>query len=976
MVGSHEGAWQRSRPLLIIDAMQADDPQRLPALAKLLDEALSVPELERAPWLATVAARTPELHASLLKLLASHEAAEAEDYLNTTLGLGHDAPAHDQAAPIQLGPYQLLRKLGDGGMSSVWLAERSDGQFDGQVAIKLLPPALAAHAGFRERLQHEAHVLGKLSHPHIAKLFDAGVAGGDGGTPYLVLELVQGQSITAHCDAHQLDLRERLRLMVQVCEAVGYLHGNLVIHRDIKPSNIMVDATGNARLVDFGIAKVIGDAQVASDITTAHGSAFTPDYAAPEQIRGATLTTAADVYALGAVLYRLLTGVKPHGAAAASSATRDQASLPSRPSAVFGGTSKLPPQERETLAHQRGTNPLRLQRLMRDELDVVVLKALAHDPADRYPSATSLAADLSAYLRGMPISAKRPTWRYTVQKFASRNRLSVALGSLAMVTVLGLTGVTFWQAQRASAEAQRAGLEAARSKKVLAFITTLLGKSNPNETDGKRITVTELIKGALPDVQKQFADDPSAHREVLVAMADVLRTTEDYPEALEILQAQLAHATQHHGSQSLAVAQDELAMGMALSSIGRHPESIERLKRAIRVLETLGHTQHQSYLEANTALASSLFAQLDYAQARQVASKAERLYPHVRDLGHDKKAWFAEAMQFVYSSDIKESARWLEVMARDPAMTSTQGSIRQAFARCSHAYVLAQVGKLNEALVVKREALQALERLTGKNSLVGEPCLVSLGVIESDLALYADAQKTMQRTLDLAAISKSEVRQQRIAQDYGLMGALALRTLDMDQAKRYQKLAQDAVTSKQALPMPSAMWLDVQLATIEGRWPDADAALAELKAVADARVAAGGDEFAARWTMHGANAMRLRGKAPEAVTALTETVAKLKAYLPYQDARVARIQGYLAMALMDAGRHGDAAQLARESAAIAAQWLAPDHPLTLQLQYVQAQALDKLGQRVDASALMQSTQKAFKARLGEPLNDHWMRVLY
>jgi serine/threonine protein kinase len=963
--------------------MQADDPQRLPALAKLLDEALSVPELERAPWLATVAARTPELHASLLKLLASHEAAESEDYLNTTLGLGDDAPAHDQPAAIQLGPYQLLRKLGDGGMSSVWLAERSDGQFDGQVAIKLLPPALAAHAGFRERLQHEAHVLGKLSHPHIAKLFDAGVAGGDGGTPYLVLELVQGQSITAHCDDQHLGLRERLRLMVQVCDAVGYLHGNLVIHRDIKPSNIMIDGTGNARLVDFGIAKVIGDAQAASDITLAHGSAFTPDYAAPEQIRGATLTTAADVYALGAVLYRLLTGLKPHDASAATSAAGDSVSVPSRPSAVFELTSKLPAQERETLAQQRGTNAQRLARQMRDELDVIVLKALAHDPGERYASASSLAADLQAYLDGLPISAKRPTWRYTVQKFTNRNRIGVGLGMLALSCVLALGGVALWQGQRASAEAARAGAEAvrangeaARTKKVLAFITELLGRSDIEETDGKRITVNDLLKGALPAVQEQFADDPLSQREVLTAMANVLRSTEDFPEVLEILKAHQAQTIKHFGANSLEAAEGDLAMGLALFPIGRHEEGVERFKSAIQVMDKLGLTTHETYLETHAALAGSLFPQEKYAEAREVAAKVEALLPQTVNVSDRVKAVVAEVLLFVFTGNVKDKARWLNVMARDPAMMGRKGSISQASSRCGFGSALSEVGKLNEGLVAAREGLAELDRLTGENSLTGETCLIDLGLIELELMLAADAEKTLQRALALAAISKFETRRLMLSQDYGMLGMLAFRTFDVDAARRYQALAHDILRKPGALPTSFALWLDLHLANLNGQWAQAEEALKALDAIAVQRVASGNEEFGLRWTMHRANTTRLQGKPAAAVPMLEKVVFDLKAYLPYQDARVARAQGFLALALLDAGRPDEAARVAREATPTAAQWLASDHPLTLQLQYIQAQALGKLGQDKEARALMQSTQQRFKARMERPLDDRVMRMLY
>jgi serine/threonine protein kinase len=875
------------------------------------------------------------------------------------LSQGREAPGAQR-----LGPYRLLRKLGDGGMSSVWLAERADGQFDGQVAIKLLPPALAGHAGFRERLQREAQIMAKLSHPHIAKLLDAGV--GEGGTPYLVLELVQGQSITAYCDERKLDVLGRLRLMLQVCEAVSYLHGNLAIHRDIKPSNIMVDGNGQAKLVDFGIAKLIGDV---GELTSAHGGAFTPDYAAPEQIRGEALTTAADVYSLGAVLYRLLAGVKPQSPWATDPASSATIS-PTRPSRLFARGSTLPAEQQALIAKGRDTSVRHLERQMRDELDGVVLKAMAPELAERYVGASALADDLEAYLKGLPVSAKSPTWRYTARKFAARRRAGVTVSVLAALCILGLSGVSVWQAQRATQEAER-------TQKVLTFITELLGKSNPNATDGKRITVSDLLKGSLPDVQRQFDADPVAHREVLIAITSTLQAMEDMPEAVELLRAQRAHSLKHFGPDSLEVAKDEVEIGLALFPIGGHVESIEVLKEAIRKLEKLGRVTDEVYLNANVGLAMSAVGIERFDEARRGAAIAERVYPLVQGLTDDQRAWYASSLQFVYSFDVKETARWLEVLAREKPFDKNEASIKRATARCGYASALFEVGQNNEALAEMRQAVAELRRLTGEGSLIDETCSGELGLIELELMLVADARQTLQRSLDQIPTSKFQTRRMLIAQDFGRLGTLALRTLDLESAKRYRRQGQEAVEKEGAARAPALLWLETHLAIVEGQWPQARAALEELRIQAEARSTPGGNsEGLVRRSANVANVMRLEGDAAGAAEMLFKAREQLASILPYQDARVARVEAYLAQALIDLRRHDEAAQQAAAASQKAAQWLAEDHPLTLQSRFIHAQALERLGRRDEAATLLRQTQATFSARFGQPLDERLMRVLY
>ncbi len=925
-----------------------DNAHDLAALARLLDEALDQPTATRADWLTALAQEVPAQHAALLELLSSHEQAEAEDFLNRTLSVELLAQGHDAPGVQRLGPYRLLRKVGDGGMSSVFLAERADGQFEGEVAIKLLPPALASHTGFRERLQHEARVLARLSHPHIAKLLDADI--GDGGTPYLVLELVQGQSIAAYCDERKLDVGARVELMRQVCDAVGYLHGNLVIHRDIKPSNILVDVGGTVKLVDFGIAKLVGDV---GELTREHGGAFTPDYAAPEQIRGVTLTTAADVYSLGAVLHRLLTGVKPQG----------KGDSVSRPSALFGVTSTLPPNERDALARQRGQTARRLERQMRDELDLVLLKALAHEPAERYASATSLAADLAAYSNGLPVAAKRPTWRYAARKFTVRHRAGVSAGLLALVCIVGLSGFSLWQAQRATTEA-------ARTQKVLTFVTELLGKSNPNATDGKRVTVKELLDGAVPDVQRQFADDPDVQRRVLDVIGTVMQYSGDFPAFVDLTRAQWQTTVSARGSNSLQATQDQMAYGYALYRAGKYGQAVDVLRDVIAKFDALGHAPDVAYLQAGVTLAECLKSLARYDEARRMGAKMEGAYRSAQGLREHHRGVFALMMMQVYNFDTKELARWLDFVEAEHSFDKLDGPIDQHLARMTYARELHGVGKTVQAHAVYRRYFDDAIRLVGDNSQT-RLVLYERGDVEAELMLVEDARRHYQAAIEAYSRAGSTERDDAAHRLLARQGLLEWHALDEPAASRFLEAARVAPGGWPSSPLASE--LEAVLAIGQGRWPDAADAVQRMREAKSKRsdpVADAGVDMLA------AQVKRLQGDAMSAEGELEAVVAVFAARLPFEDARSARAKGYLAQALIDLGRHEEAASLAGDAQRLASQWLAPDHPLTSQLHYIQAQALRHLGRHEQSAERMRSAQAAFQAKLGKPLDERLMRVLY
>jgi len=515
--------------------------ERWRELSPHLDRALEMSAEERRSWLDRMRASNPELAKDLETLIESHGRASREGFLGR--------PAISSSPPSlagqAIGPYTLTSLLGQGGMGNVWLARRSDGRFEGAAAVKLLNASLVGRAG-AERFRREGSILARLAHPHIARLLDAGVS--PSGQPYLVLEYVEGEPIDRYADDRSLSIESRLLLFLDVLDAVGHAHANLIIHRDIKPSNVLVDRDGRVKLLDFGIAKLLegeGEGGAATALTREGGRALTPEFAAPEQVTGGAVTTATDVHALGTLLYMLLSGRHPAGGARRSPAEMVRAIVdtePPRVSDAFSRARTAQDEDGRHAAQTRGASPDALRRELRGDLDTILAKTLKKNPAERYPSVTALADDLRRFLRHEPIGARPDTLRYRAAKFVRRNGLAVALSAAALLALAaGLVG-TVTQARRATEQAARAQREARRatverdfalqqlrrSRDVNEFTAFLLGEAVPA---GKPVTMRELLGSAEKLVDKRFGNDPAIEIELLVELGDIYNALEETDNA-------------------------------------------------------------------------------------------------------------------------------------------------------------------------------------------------------------------------------------------------------------------------------------------------------------------------------------------------------------------------------------------------------------------------------------------------------------
>ena len=394
--------------------MSSVDARTWATLKPYFDRALDLDETARSTWLAELRQQDPAVCEAVERLLAHHRAGVDEQFLE---GSAVPLPPRPVTAGQAIGAYTLTAPLGHGGMGTVWLAERSDGRFTRLAAIKFLNVALKGRG--EDRFRHEGRILGRLTHPHIASLIDAGVS--TLGQPYLVLEYVDGLPIDRYCDQHRLDLAARVRLFLEVLAAVAHAHSQLIVHRDLKPSNVLVTTDGQVKLLDFGIAKLLEDDAVESGSLTREGDvAMTPQFATPEQLTGAAVSTATDIYGLGVLLYLLVTGEHPA-----------QASLRSPADLIRAIVEQEPRRASDAAADPKA------RRLLRGDLDTILAKALRKNPSDRYMSATAFADDLRRYLAHEPISARSDSVAYRTIKFARRHRWPVAAAAVVFTMLAG-----------------------------------------------------------------------------------------------------------------------------------------------------------------------------------------------------------------------------------------------------------------------------------------------------------------------------------------------------------------------------------------------------------------------------------------------------------------------------------------------------------------------------------------------------------
>ena len=523
----------------------------------MLDEALDLPGSAREAYLADLEARAPDLAVHVRScLLGVAELAEQkflEDPIRRQLPTGLEGRA--------FGAYTLERPLGYGGMGTVWLAHRSDGRFEGQVAVKLLNAALVGHPS-EQRFAREGRVLARLQHSNIARLLDAGVEADR--QPYLVLEYVRGERIDEYCNQRGLGIEQRIGLFLEVLAAVAHAHSNLVVHRDLKPSNILVTGQGEVKLLDFGIAALLsGDGDV-TPLTRQMGPGLTPGYASPEQLLGQPITTAADVYALGTVLFELLAGRRPWSA-------RDE---PKTSAELIRLTLEQDAPRPSDVAVQA-----QWRRGLRGDLDNIVAMALRRNPSERYRTAELLAQDLRHYLAHQPVLARPRSLGYLASKFVQRNRAAVISACAVAIALIAAGGFSFWQMIRANEQRRLAEDQASRAEFARDFAEFVLTDAGAT---GRPFTTSELLARAEQALQAYGSADSPMAIEQVINLGMLFARLGQYRKALELFEH--AHARAISGNHAELRWQSACELGRMHNYAGRLWQSAELLDTAIAEL--------------------------------------------------------------------------------------------------------------------------------------------------------------------------------------------------------------------------------------------------------------------------------------------------------------------------------------------------------------------------------------------------------
>ncbi len=685
--------------------------ERFRRLDELFLAAVDLAAAERATLLSSLRDSEPGICAELERLLAREDArTELEPLAPTPV---ESLEAHELGRP-DVGPYRLLETIGEGGMGTVWLGERRDGLIKRPVALKL-PRGPWPRKGLLARLARERDILSALEHPNIARLYDAGLAAD--GQPYLALEYVEGDPIDRYVDDQGLDLRARLRLFLQVTDAVAHAHAKLIVHRDIKPSNILVTEEGHVRLLDFGIAKLLEDEHEGFPLTQIVGTALTPEYASPEHIAGEALTVATDVYSLGVLLYELLTGERPYRLRRQTASALEEAILetdPKRPSEIVGDSMD--------------------RSALRGDVDTIVLKALKKNPDERYATVYELAEDIQRHLDDMPVKARPDGRWYRARKFVTRNRLVVA-ASVAVVSALVVGALTaLWQARIAFEERDRA-------EEVKEFIASIFREADPYVATGQ-LSAVDLLDQAHQRIDERFEDRPELRVELLNVVGRSLIRLQDTDRAETVISTALGQARSELGPTHPKTVEARVLMAKVHRFRGRPDEMREEVESVLPILRAAPELNRSDLSEVLQDRAHAAIDQGQYEEAvtfaRESFDFALERFGEESTQAVDSGTLYGLTLHFVRDDDeaMRVARRALDLALR--AYGDDPRHPRVADARGLYSRTLASVERIDEALLQLRTGRELAVERFGEDSLMAgfmAERLVMLAIYLGDLEL-------------------------------------------------------------------------------------------------------------------------------------------------------------------------------------------------------------------------------------------------
>jgi eukaryotic-like serine/threonine-protein kinase len=742
------------------------DAARWQTLSAALDALFDCEGEARERALAEHARRDPAFAGELRDLLRAAEGdgllergvARVAPELLATLALREELAPEDLAGRM-IGHWRVLRELGRGGMGQVLLAERGDEGFAQQAAVKRLKRGMDSDELLR-RFAQERRILAGLNHPHIARLLDGGIDAE--GRPFFAMEYVEGETITEYARRRGLGVRDRLALMRQVCEVVAYAQSRLVVHRDLKPSNILVDGRGEPRLLDFGIAKLLADSSEAA-VTGTGLRVLSPAYAAPEQILGAPISTATDVYALGVLLYELLTAQLPHRrdpSIVTSGAERLAQETTERPSLAL---RRAPPETVEQAWGARAAERERLVREIGGDLDRIVLTALRREPERRYASAAALASDLALYLDGRPIAARPDTSGYRLRTFLRRHRVGASATALVLLSLLAGFGVALWQAQVASrhaAEAERQRLraeaQARRAEQVKDFVVSLLENANPEQAPGgAQMAAVDLVRDAAQRVEQELGEAPESQAELRIAIGSGLAALGAAQEGQALLEAGVAQL-RALGAPAPLLGEALHTLAMQYELTGRIDAATQATRESLALLETVRASHAVELISARTTSAKLAGLRGDLVEMERIYREILRDRTALLGADHPRLAvdWNNLAATALRLDRFAEAERAYTEAGRLLGLDPQSPASRQAWIKAGRGVALLGLGEYAAARRELESALAVAETtLHAAHPIVAAICN-GLSALAYDEGRPAQAEQFARRALAIYAATR------------------------------------------------------------------------------------------------------------------------------------------------------------------------------------------------------------------------------
>ncbi len=806
--------------------MEAD---RWKTVQRLFHEALDVSKEDREAFLADNCGDDAELRAEVDSLLEAHF--DDDEFLEKsaveTMPIGEAAPAADPAGE-RIGDYEIVERIGVGGMGDVLLAKQQTAEFSRNVAIKIVKRGMDTEQVLR-RFALERQILATLQHPNIAQLYDAGATGD--GRPYFVMEYVDGERIDDWIKTKKLSTTERLKLFHAVCQAVQYAHQNLVLHRDIKPGNVLLSKEGVPKLVDFGIGKLLSDEETDSKITRTRHAVMTPDYAAPEQLRGEAVTTATDIYALGALLFEILTGERPWGDEPISDAERARRlteQLPTRPSLTAARSTKLDASQRNRLAKE-----------LRGELDDIVLQAMRAEPDRRYRTAAALAEDVDRYLKGLPVEARGDSRLYLASKFVRRNAWMVAAAAIFVGGLIAVTATTIVQSERVARERDKA-------QEVQRFLLESFGASTADGTSADAVSVRAVLDGQAAVIDQAYGDDPELKAEMLFVLGDAYDRLGLFDDAAALAERSLSERqllysgdhpdvasslnllgwTRHRQGESNAGAElleesvamwraldseDTSSFARALNDLGVVYDQLERSEEA----ETLFHeslevrTRDGSPTGPGIAVTSNNLSVLyyrrgDYDRASEFGELALESLRETVGPDHER-TFVAQSNLSTFrwvAGDLDGAAELLEDLLEKQTRLEGGRNARTANSMYTYASLLRVQNRMSEAEQLLRDALEIQEEvLDPDHRAIGNTARL-LGIVLQRLERNAEAIPFLERALDVNRRAYGEEHRQ-VAE---ALAALSASYVALDQYEVAEPLSRNAASVFASTAGPDHPW--------------------------------------------------------------------------------------------------------------------------------------------------------------------------